>query len=142
MRAEELDNLTEQQLQQKANECFVKAEETNVHLADGGFEKLRLQLEAQFYLTALARKRDDAVAQRDFRMEVGVIILIGLEIILSVIFGVGGVLEGKDQARILKEMDTSTAATATSMTAVSTSMNSLAAAQTESLARLDLPPEI
>src|SRR5580692_3289994 len=121
MRAEELDNLTEDQLQQKANACFAAADDANIHLSGSGFEKLRLHLEAQFYLTALAKKRDERVARRDFRMEVGVIALIAAEIVLAIVFGIVGILEGNGQTKALKDMDTSTAATASSMTAVSES---------------------
>ena len=52
-----------------------------LNLDDAG--KLRLLLEAQFYLTA-ARKRDERVASRDFWLEVTVIVLIFVEIIISV----------------------------------------------------------
>lgn len=43
MRAEELDNLTERQLQDKANICFITAEDANFQGGDGA--RLRLQLE-------------------------------------------------------------------------------------------------
>jgi hypothetical protein len=51
-------------------------------------------------------------------MERVVIILIGLEIILSLIFGVGSIVEGVQQARVLSHMDTSAAATATLLKAL------------------------
>jgi len=136
MRAEEFDTLTEKELQEKANDCFVLAENTNVNLTGGHFDKLRLHLEAQFYLTAVSKKRDDRVARRDFWMEVAVIILIGVEIVLSVVFGVGGIWEGTGQMKTLDHMDKSAAATATAMTAVSGSLQSLAKDQAESLDRL------
>jgi len=112
MRAEDLDKFTEKELQDKANTCFIVAENTNIHLQGGETERLRLQLEAQYYLTLIARKRDDRVARRDFGMEVAVIVLIGLEIILSFIFGSYGLKEGNQQATILQHMDQSTAKTA------------------------------
>ncbi len=136
MRAEEFDNLTEKELQEKANVCFAEAESMNVNLAGGHFEKLRLHLEAQFYLTAVAKKRDDRVANRDFRLEVAVIVLIGFEIVLSVLFGTLGIWEGKGQMRTLDHMDKSTAATASAMMTVSESLQRLAKDQAESLNRL------
>jgi hypothetical protein len=136
MRAEEFDTLTEKELQEKANNCFVQAENTNVNLTGGHFDELRLHLEAQFYLTAVSKKRDDRVARRDFWMEVGVIILIGAEIILSIVFGTVGILEGKGQMKTLEHMDTSAAATATAMTTVSSTLKSLETDQAESLDRL------
>lgn len=123
MRAEELDNLTEEQLQQKANACFAAAEDVNIQLSGGNFEKLRLHLEAQFYVTALSKKRDERVARRDFRMEVGVIALIAVEIVLATVFGIVGIREGSGQTKALKDMDASTSATATSMEAVSSPCN-------------------
>jgi len=58
-------------------------------------EKLRLLLEAQFYLTGVARKRDERVANRDFWLEVTVIVLIFVEIIIISVAGIRiGILEG------------------------------------------------
>jgi len=58
-----------------------------------------------------------------------VIVLIGAEIVLSLF----GLSEGSKQGQILADMDKSAAATATAMSAVSKSIESLANAQTESL---------
>jgi hypothetical protein len=136
MRAEELDNLTEDELQQRANDCFIQADNTNFRVSVGGFERLRLHLEAQFYMTAVARKRDDRTARRDFWMEVSVIVLISIEIILSLVFGFLALREGRQQAKILSQMDTSTGATATAMQAASLSLTTLANDQAKSLDRL------
>src|ERR1700681_3795078 len=91
---------------------FIQAENANIHMAVGETERLRLHLDAQYYLTLVAKKRDERVARRDFWMEVGVIVLIGVEIILSAIFGLLGITEGRQQSRVLEHMDQSTAATA------------------------------
>jgi hypothetical protein len=115
MRAEELDSLTEKELQDKANACFIVAENSSIYVQGGEAERLRLQLEAQYYLTLVARKRDERVARRDFWMEVAVIVLIGLEIILSFIFGWYGLKEGQQQAKLLEHMDQSAAATANTL---------------------------
>ena len=140
MRAEELDNLTEERLQEKANICFIAAENTNIHLQGGDAERLRLHLEAQFYLTAVARKRDDRVAQRDFRMEVAVIVLISVEIVISLAFGFLGLREGSKQAKVLERqakvlehMDQSAAHTASAMGEAKTALQMLTDQQKTSL---------
>lgn len=132
MRAEEFDKLTEEQLQQKANGCFIAAENQSIYQQGGDAQRRRLLLEAQFYLTAVAKKRDDRTAKRDFRMEVAVIVLISIEIILSIVFGFLGLSEGKQQARVLAHMDTSTAATANAMTGVTNALDAFADEQKRS----------
>jgi hypothetical protein len=78
----------------------------------------------------------DAHERREQRMEtveIGVVILITLEIVLSLFFGLRALRDGREQATALAHMDTSTAATASAMTAVSKSLQSLADAQAASL---------
>jgi hypothetical protein len=133
MRAEELDNLTEKELLASANGCFARAETTVLYLKPSPEERVRLLLEAQFYLTAVARKRDDRVARRDFWMEVAVIILIGLEIVLSL----AALREGAQQSKVLDHMDQSAAATASAMKLATASLQTLADDQGKSLARLN-----
>jgi hypothetical protein len=114
MRAEDFDKASIEELQARADKCFELAqsprEGPTVYqilgdkkvpiLDDAG--KLRLLLEAQFYLTAITKKRDEKVARRDFWMEVGVIVLIGIEIILSIV-GIGiGIHEATQQAVEMK----------------------------------------
>lgn len=112
MRAEDFDKATIKELQKQANICFdlarspreepglLNAKGPTIHMGDDA--KLRLLLEAQFYLTAVARKRDEEVAARDRKLEIAVIILIGIEIILS-IAGIGiGIHEAKQQAAEMK----------------------------------------
>jgi hypothetical protein len=136
MRVEEFDTATIEQLQDRANKCFDRAQspleeslEPFQHLDDAG--KLRLLLEAQFYLAAAAKKRADEaaerdrqrneeLAERDHSLEIWVIRLISAEIILSVIFGGIGIYEGWKQGRVLDRqvkvldhMDSSAADTAT-----------------------------
>ncbi len=102
-------------------------------------ERIRLQLEARFYLTAIARKRDEQVARRDFRMEVAVIVmeaavivLIGVEIVL----GLYSIREAKQESRVLQHMDQSTADTASAMKTATVSLKTVADAQAGSLANL------
>jgi hypothetical protein len=141
MRAEELlDTLTDEELKRRANECFIKAERSNLYELPETAERQRLLTEADFYLKALiwrhdARitERDARIAERDFRLEKWVIILISVEILLSLIFGFLGLWEGWKQGKaldrqvsVLSHMDTSTAAT-------SDSLQKLVAAQDASL---------
>jgi hypothetical protein len=138
MRAEDFDSATIEQLQGQANKCFEQAQspldEAPHYLDDAG--KLRLLLEAQFYLTAVARKRDERVARRDFRLEVAVIVLLGIEIVLSLIFGIVAIHEGTQQAEILGKVKQSTADTATAMQIAKDSLKTLADDQDKSLDRL------
>jgi hypothetical protein len=147
MRAEELDNLTEKELQDKANACFIVAERNSAVQVLHQFppyqfappddaERTRLLLEAQFYLTAVARKRDERVARRDFWMEVAVIVLIGLEIILSFVFGWYGLKEGDQQAKILQHMDQTTAATVKALSDFQEAQSGSLQAQKGSLAAI------
>jgi hypothetical protein len=110
MRAEDFDQATIKELQAKANRCFDAAPsalDEPPHFL-GGDERLRLMLEAQFYLAAVARKRDEVTARRDFRLEIAVIVLIGIEIVLS-IFGIWlGFSEGRQQAKVLSNIADST----------------------------------
>jgi hypothetical protein len=75
-----LETLTDDELKKRANECFIQAENTNFYL-----ERQGLLTEAAFYLNALIWRSDARVARRDFWMEVGVMVLIGGEIVLSVV---------------------------------------------------------
>jgi len=145
MRAEDAKRLTIKELEEQADVCFITADQINEDQRH--FEKLRLQLEAQYYLTLAARKHDDRVARRDFWMEVAVIVLIGLELIL----GGYGIKEGRQQGKVLEHMDVSAAATATAMdnvkqstadsatamNAASKSLTTLAKDQDKSLHRLE-----
>jgi hypothetical protein len=153
MRAEDFDKATIEELQAQANKCFELARSpleepipldqfTNVPtLDDAG--KLRLLLEAQFYLTAVARKRDEQVAERDkqlsersYKLEKWVLWLIGAEIVLSILGIVIGAWEGHAQSQVLDNISTSTSASASAMSAASTSLNTLAAQQTASVGQL------
>ncbi len=74
---------------------------------------------------------------RDFLLEIAVIFLILAEIILSFVFGVVAIREGRGQSKVLAHMEQSAAATASAMTAASSSLQSLADAQAKSLDRLN-----
>jgi hypothetical protein len=146
MRAEEFDKASIEELQAHADRCFELARSpleepipldqfTNAHtLDDAG--KLRLLLEAQFYVSAVVRKRDEKVARRDFWMEVAVIVLIGIEIILSIAGFWFGIHEANQQARVFNDIETSSSQTATAMNAAATSLKTLADQQTASVGQL------
>lgn len=115
MRAEELlETLTDDELKNRANGCLIQAEDTNLYPE----QRQGILTEAAFYLNALSWRSDARVARRDFWMEVVVMVLIGLEIILSVVGLWAGYEQGKvldKQTTALMHMDTSTAATADSL---------------------------
>lgn len=58
------------------------------------------------------RKHNEKIEKRDFWMEVGVMVLIGLEIALSIYYGQRGLREGKEQGAILEQMNKNTKDTA------------------------------
>jgi hypothetical protein len=134
MHAEELENSTEKELRDKANINFIWAEDPN-HPADDA-ERLRLLFKAQLYMSELAKRHDDKNSRRDFCMEIVVIVLISVEIVLSVVFGLLALREGNQQATVLSRMDASTAATAAAMNEAETSLNSLSEQQAKSLESL------
>jgi hypothetical protein len=149
MRAEDFDQATIEELQTRANKCFDLAQspleeplmysgvglnQRPINLDDGG--KLRLLLEAQFYVAAVARKRDEQVARRDYHLEVAVIVLICIEIILSTAGIWIGIHEANEQADVLSNIEKSSIKTATAMNAAATSLKTLADQQTASVSQL------
>jgi hypothetical protein len=134
MRAEELlETLTDDELKQRANLCFLEAENNSLYMLASPEERLRLLTQADFYLKALIWRQDARIAERDFRLEKWVIRLISVEIFLSLIFGFLGLWEGWKQGKaldhqvvVLSHMDASTAAT-------SDALQKLVAAQDASL---------
>ena len=134
MRAEELlETLTDDELKERANACLIKAESTDFYLQVNAAERHRLLAEADFYLNALIWRSDAQVARRDFLMEVAVIVLIGMEIALAIIFGILGYQEATKQQIVLDNMAKSTAQTALAMDAATTSLQKLADEQAASL---------
>jgi hypothetical protein len=99
VRVQELDDKSDEELCRLADESFARMEERGTAEAPQHLQT------AQFYLSLLNRRHDDRVARRDLRLEIIVIVLIALEIIF-------GLYEGSQQAAILSDMKTSTAATA------------------------------
>jgi hypothetical protein len=139
MRAEELlDTLTDGELKKRVDDNFAAAETTGSLLQQQSHYD-----RADFYLRALQWRHDDRIAARDFRLEVAVIVLIGIEILLSVY----GLWEGHQQGKLIERqtialthMDASSADTATAMQAARDSLKSLADAQAASLKILEEQP--
>jgi hypothetical protein len=148
MKAEDFDKASIKELQALADKCFKAAQSPLEEVEIGGFyaepsprilddaAKLRLLLEAQFYLTAVARKRDEEVASRDRKLEIWVIVLIGVEIVLSIV-GIGLALyEGSQQASVLSNIERSTKGSADAMSQAKSSLAGLLDSQSRSLEHL------
>jgi len=93
MTFEEFQTATEVELTYATKQCF---DRFNSPLTGGG-DKPACLLEAQFYMQELGRREDSRVATRDFRMELIVIFLIGLELVAAVVLAiVGSRQQGQD----------------------------------------------
>jgi len=142
MPAHDFLKMSEQELLTRADQCLERADSA-LEVPPSHFDehtRLRLFLEAQSCLAEVLRRqaertadqdrtRNEKIANRDLWMEVGVMVLIGIEIILSVIGLRAGYQQGEvleKQTTALMHMDTSTAAT-------SDSLQKLVAAQDASL---------
>jgi hypothetical protein len=119
MNIEELSAFSEDELRSKANACLkdydVASAMTREHLI----------AEAQFYLGEIERRKqiqerieNGRIAQRDYKLEVWVIVLIGAELVLAIVAIVVGWVEGKKQMDVLDKLNQSSAATAATLTAV------------------------
>lgn len=120
MRVEEFERLTKKQLRQKADECFVQLSTA------GTLDKAGILAEAQFYVREIDRRYESWISLRDLILEIVVILLIGLELYF-------GITEGNKQAIILGQMNSSTAATVTSMGNLVISQQNSLTEQTKSL---------
>ncbi len=91
-------------------------------------ERTRLLLEEQSFLSEIDRREDAKVSERDFRLEVAVIVLIGLEILIDL----GGLYtDGIDfnrQQTVLTNLEKSSEATASTMVALQKTMETMNAA--------------
>jgi hypothetical protein len=128
MTFEEFENATDIDLRRETKLCFDKF--NNPMQGEGG--KAALLLEAQFYIQEVGRREDSRVAKRDFWLEIGVIVLILAEIVLS-IYGIKlAIRQDKDEQAlmdkhngILNNLQTSTAQTATAMKDLANLMKTL-----------------
>jgi hypothetical protein len=142
MPAHDFLNMSEEELLTRADECLKRAGSALEVLPQNfdDFARLRLFLEAQSCLSEVLRrqaertadqdrKRNEKIAKRDFWMEVVVMVLIGLEIILSVV----GLWTGYEQGKVLDKQTTALMHMDTSTAATSDSLQKLVAAQDASL---------
>jgi hypothetical protein len=133
MTFDEFEEANEESLRRETKVCFDKYNNPYT----GGLDKPALLLEAQFYIQELGRREDSRIARRDFRMELIVILLIGLELVTAVLLAIWGSRE-QDRANqkqlsalvqmqgVLQNLNTSsqtTAATLSQLKAVTETMN-------------------
>jgi hypothetical protein len=126
MKTEEFEKATEKDLRLKANQCFEKLEDSGSH------EKPALLTEARFYMDEIERRKQDKVAKRDLYLELVVIALIALELF----FGITG---GNQQLNVLKQLSTSTGATASALSSLAEEQKALLAAIQEANTRTQAP---
>lgn len=74
--------------------------------------------QAQVYLAELDRREDARIGARDYKLELWVIGLIGAELLLAVVGVVFGWYEGNQQAKVLSELNKSSAETAATLAAL------------------------
>ncbi len=106
MQVKEIEKLSPRELRQRADAVFAKADEKGPSYL----------IEAQFYMQELSRREDSKIARRDFRMELIVILLIGLEIVIALYEGHEQTNLIASQTQILQNLQTSTKNTADALT--------------------------
>jgi hypothetical protein len=131
--------LSEDELRQKADDVL-----KGFRLVNSAEANTARLLQAQLYMTELDRRESAKVAERDFnmakrsyKMEVWVIVLIGLELASALVALWYGVHEGNKQQSVLEHMKQSAAVTATAMGTAANSLQTLTDAQGKSLIRLN-----
>jgi hypothetical protein len=104
MTFEEFQNAAAETLLAEAKTCF----DTSKNFPAPWAGRAPLVLEAQFYMAeldrreaALERAESRRIATRDFRMELIVIFLIGLELVMGIWGIVAATKESKEQAKIM-----------------------------------------
>ena len=104
MTFEQFENAKSKELRAESKACFDHA----MDAGGGGAWELRAAklLEAQFYMSELDRRHDGNIARRDFRMELVVIALIGLELVAASVGMLIGVRESNEQAKLLQKQTT------------------------------------
>jgi hypothetical protein len=148
MTFEEFEIATDIDLTRETKSCFDRYNDPN----KGGGDKPALLLEAQFYMQELGRREDSRIATRDFRMELIVIFLIGLELVAAIGLAIIGSRQqtrdvnqelaafGKMQT-VLSQLQESSAATAQTLGSeqlTMQSMNDRLGVELGRLSRIDL----
>jgi len=133
MTFEEFENATDVELRRAAKEDFDGAQGATWPV------KVPLLLRAQFHMVEMDRRHEAKIVRRDFRLELIIIGLIGLEIIIGLAGIWLGFREANDQARILErqagilrrlqDSSAATAGTLTAMQSTSEAMNAAVQAQ-------------
>jgi hypothetical protein len=119
MNIEELAAFSEDELKSRANACFKDYDIASAMARE------TLITEAQFYLAEIERRKQAqdriegaTIAQRDYKLELWVIWLIGAELVLAIVGIVFGWKEGNKQADILDKLNKSSTETAATLAAV------------------------
>jgi hypothetical protein len=111
MRLVEVEKLSRKELRAQIDKCFAEAEEQ-------GRERGPLYAQAQFYMRELEHRRDSIVSIRDLLLEIAVIALIGWEIHMSYRAEKLQSDNFKDEKQVFTNLEQSSAATATTLTAL------------------------
>ncbi len=121
MNIEQLSTMTEAELHASANVHFANLDSET----GDDIEKARNISQAQLYLAEIERRKQarerlesEKIAQRDYKLELWVIGLIGAELVLAVVGIVFGWIEGHQQTKVLDQLNKSSAETAATLTAV------------------------
>jgi hypothetical protein len=137
MRITDFQQKTEDELLQLAEDCFIAMDTAGVE------QKPAYLLQAQLYMNQAAKLSDSHVADRDFKMakrsfklEVWVIVLIGIEILLSIVGLWYGIREGNKQVAVLSQLNTSATATAKASEVQADALPKLVEEQKNSLSSL------
>jgi hypothetical protein len=108
----QIDKLTRKQLKKAIENCFEYAPEASP------VDRLAILQEAQFYTRELERRDDSRISNRDFLLEIVVIILIGMELWF-------GIYEGNKQSAILDNLQNNSAATAATLSLLESTTESM-----------------
>jgi hypothetical protein len=127
MRVEEVEKLSKKELRARANACFAQAEVP-------GYERGPLLFEAQFYMRELEHRADSRVSIRDLILEIVVIALIGWEIHMGYRQSADQATEFGQQQKIFQNLETSSQATADTMTALKSTTENMNGALQKQLA--------
>jgi len=143
MTVEEFQSATADHLREKANDSFVKADQS------GSLDRPGFLMEAQFYLAEIERREQQKervesarIARRDFWMEIAVIVLIGIEIGIGFIGVFAGASEAGKQITALNSLNQSTSRTASNISRLTEAQTELTTAQKNTLNALQDQLEI
>ena len=128
MRLENMEKQGNEYIRAHIDACFEAAEE-----AESEDRRAVLLTEADFHMRELEHRRDRKIARRDFWMEVAVILLIGLEIYMSIRAEQLQRANFKDEQAVFENLEKSSAATATTLTALAATTQTMSKAVQDEL---------